>query len=193
MIENTLTVNSTSLENYKKKQLDAVTLSLHEQKIIREKNLFQNDRMTLSFSSESIITYDSSMSLPGTPSDAYNVLKDLVLNIFKNQNVGYRITTDVQEIDLQEISREEAGELVKDDGYFGVEQTSDRIVDFAVSIAGNDPARLDAIKQGVEQGFQEALDAFGGWLPEISYDTYDAVFKKLDDWAEGNNGHSMKT
>ena len=193
MIENTLTVNSTSLENYKKKQLDAVTLSLHEQKISREKNLFQNDRMTLSFSSESIITYDSSMSLPGTPSDAYNVLKDLVLNIFKNQNVGYRITTDVQEIDLQEISREEAGELVKDDGYFGVEQTSDRIVDFAVSIAGNDPARLDAIKQGVEQGFQEALDAFGGWLPEISYDTYDAVFKKLDDWAEGINGHSMKT
>jgi hypothetical protein len=35
----------------------------------------------------------------------------------------------------------------------------------------------------VENGFQEALDAFGGRLPDISYDTYDAVMKKLDDWA----------
>ncbi|WP_457577846.1 hypothetical protein [Desulfomarina sp.] len=193
MIENTLTVKSTPLENYRQKQLDAVTVSLQEQKISREKSFFENDRMTLSFSSESIITYDSSMSLKGTQSDMYNVLKELVLNIFKNQNVGYRITADTQEIDIEELSSQEAAELVADDGYFGVEQTSDRIVDFATGIAGNDPARLDTIKQGVEKGFQEALDAFGGWLPEISYDTYDAVFKKLDDWAEGNGSHSMKT
>ncbi|BCL60578.1 hypothetical protein DGMP_12710 [Desulfomarina profundi] len=193
MIENTLTVKSTPLENYKQKQLDTVAVSLQKQKTSREEVFFENDRMTLSFSSESIITYDSSMSLKGTQGDMYNVLKDLVLNIFKNQNVGYRITTDVQEINIQELSSEEAAELVDDDGYFGVEQTSDRIVDFATGIAGNDPARLDTIKQGVEKGFQEALDAFGGWLPEISYDTYDAVFKKLDDWADGNHSHSMKT
>ncbi len=193
MIESTLAVKSTPLDNYKQKQLDAVTVSLQEQKISREKSFFENDRMTLSFSSESIITYDSSMSLKGTQSDMYNVLKDLVLNIFKNQNVGYRITTDVEEINIEELSSSEAAELVEEDGYFGVEQTSDRIVDFATGIAGNDPTRLDTIKQGVEKGFQEALDAFGGWLPEISYDTYDAVFKKLDDWADGNHGHSMKT
>jgi hypothetical protein len=50
-------------------------------------------------------------------------------------------------------------------------------------MAGGDPAQIDAIRQGVEKGFQEALDAFGGWLPDISYKTYDTVMQKLDDWA----------
>ena len=35
----------------------------------------------------------------------------------------------------------------------------------------------------MESGFEEALDAFGGWLPDLSHDTYDAVMDKLDDWA----------
>jgi hypothetical protein len=36
----------------------------------------------------------------------------------------------------------------------------------------------------VDKGFNEALEAFGGTLPEISYKTYDAVMEKLDAWAE---------
>ena len=39
------------------------------------------------------------------------------------------------EIDISTISQEEAVELVADDGYFGIEQTSDRIVDFAIAAA----------------------------------------------------------
>ena len=44
-------------------------------------------------------------------------------------------------------------------------------------------------KEFIEKGFQEALDAFGGWLPDISYDTLDSVMAKLDEWAE-NEGSS---
>lgn len=51
-------------------------------------------------------------------------------------------------------------------------------------MAGNDPARIDAIREGVEKGFQEAQDAFGGELPQISYDTYDSLMNKLDEWAD---------
>ena len=106
-----------------------------------------------------------------------------MLNILKDQGIGYQVPAGEEEIDLSEISQNKAKSLIADDGYFGVEQTSSRIVDFATGLAGNDPSRLEAIKQGVEQGFQEALDAFGGWLPDISYDTYDAVIEKLDIWA----------
>ena len=63
------------------------------------------------------------------------------------------------------------------------EATSERIFQLAVGIAGGDPSKIDEIRQGIEKGFQGALEAFDGWLPEISYDTYDAVMAKLDTWA----------
>jgi hypothetical protein len=109
--------------------------------------------------------------------------------MFKEQGLSLNIAVGttgngVEEINIGEITPEEANELIADDGYFGVEQTSDRIVDFAISIAGGDPARIDAIKAGVEQGFNEAFKAFGDWLPDISYDTYDTVMEKLDAWVK---------
>lgn len=144
---------------------------------------FQSDQVTLSYSAESVLLYDSSMTLHGARNDGYDLLRGLVLNIFKEQGIDYKIATDAGEIDFSTLTPEDAQDLIADDGYFGVEHTSQRIVDLAVGIAGGDPTRLDAIKAGVERGFQEALDAFGGWLPDISYETYDAVMKKLDDWA----------
>jgi hypothetical protein len=103
--------------------------------------------------------------------------------MFKEQGIDYKIATDNSEIDISTVTPEEAQELIADDGYFGVEKTSERIFKFAVGMAGGDPAKIDAIREGVKNGFQEALDAFGGQLPDISYDTYDTVMNKLDDWA----------
>lgn len=97
--------------------------------------------------------------------------------------VDTKIAIGDSEIDIAILTQEEAQELVADDGYFGVEQTSDRIFQFAIGVAGGDPSQIDAIKEGVDKGFQEALKAFGGELPDISYDTYDAVIEKLDNWA----------
>jgi hypothetical protein len=147
-----------------------------------------SDQVTLTYSSQSsetTATYNMSMSLESKAGDGFDLLRGLVLNIFKEQGLDYTIATDDAEIDISTITPEEAQALIADDGYFGVEKTSERIFNFAVGMAGNDPGRIDAIRQGVEDGFQEALDAFGGWLPDISYDTYDAVMQKLDDWAGG--------
>ena len=71
---------------------------------------------------------------------------------------------------------------ISDDGYFGVDQTSERIFQFAVAIAGGDTSRIDAIKEGIDKGFAGAKKVLGNWLPQISYDTYDAVMNKLDKW-----------
>lgn len=148
-----------------------------------EGKVAQKDQVDISYSSESVSTYQYDMSLEKTAGDGFDLLRGLVLNIFKEQGLEYKIETGAGVVDLETITPEEAQELVADDGYFGVENTAERIFNFAVGIAGGDITRIDAIKEGVNNGFQEALEAFGGELPEISYETYDAVINKLDEWA----------
>lgn len=151
---------------------------------VQEQRLqFTTDQVDLTYTAESVTTYNRSMSLENKAGDGFDLLRGLVLNIFKEQGIDYKIATDDTEIDMSTVTPEEAQELIADDGYFGVEKTSERIFNFAVGMAGGDPAKIDAIRQGVEKGFQEAMDAFGGWLPDISHETYDTVMQKLDDWA----------
>ncbi len=183
MIESTLSTPSLPLENYRQNQLNNITAAQHTEIAVEENFRLETDKVTLSYSSESLITYTSSLTIEETQGDGFDLLRGLVLNILKDQGIDFQVPTSDGEIDLSRISQTEAQSLIADDGYFGVEQTSSRIVDFATGLAGNDPSRLEAVKQGVEQGFQEALDATGGWLPDISYDTYDAVMEKLDIWA----------
>lgn len=72
---------------------------------------------------------------------------------------------------------------IAEDGYWGVEQTSDRIVDFAKALCGGDPDKIEEMKEAFEKGFKQAQETWGGELPEISQRTYDAVFEKFDAWA----------
>lgn len=72
---------------------------------------------------------------------------------------------------------------IAEDGYWGVEQTSDRIVDFAKALCGGDPDKIEEMKAAFEKGFKQAQETWGGELPEISQRTYDAVFEKFDAWA----------
>lgn len=151
-----------------------------------EKNVIATDTVTITQRAETTVTYSSSLTMDqNVKGDGFDLLRGLVLNILKEQGIDFKIATGAKEIDISQLSQEEARALIADDGYFGVEQTSDRIVDFAIATAGGDPSRLAAIKEGVDKGFNEALEAFGGTLPDISYDTYDAVMQKLDKWAEG--------
>ena len=142
-----------------------------------------SDQVDISYSSEPASTYQYDISLEKNAGDGLDLLRGLVLNIFKEQGLEYNIETSDGTVNLETITPEEAEELVADDGYFGVEKTAERIFNFAVGVAGGDPGRIDAIKEGVTNGFEEALEAFGGELPDISYDTFDAVINKLDDWA----------
>jgi hypothetical protein len=142
------------------------------------------ETVSISNNQETAPIYTSSLSPAETADKSYEMLRRLVTNMLKEQGIDFQIaTTGSSSIDISALSQEEAQELVAEDGYFGVEQTSDRIVNFALSLAGGDVEKLDEIKEGVEHGFNEALEAFGGVLPDISYDTFDLVMQKLDDWA----------
>lgn len=113
----------------------------------------------------------------------YQLLKQLVIKTLEDQGVASKITTDAGEIDLGSLTPESAQELISEEGYFGVEKTSQRIVDFAINAFGADPTKLTQITDAIEKGFQEAAAVFGGQLPEISHQTYAAVMEKLDNFA----------
>ncbi|MCR4781763.1 MAG: hypothetical protein K5851_03300 [Lachnospiraceae bacterium] len=71
---------------------------------------------------------------------------------------------------------------IAEDGYWGVEKTSDRILDFAKALSGNDPEQADKLLDAFKKGFDEATSTWGRDLPDISQKTYDAVVKKFEDW-----------
>jgi len=148
-------------------------------------NTVGSDQVSFTYQVESQTTYTQSGTIQSMANDGYELLRSMVQKVFHEQGLDSIISVGDTEIDLETLSQEDAQELVAEDGYFGIEKTSERIFQFAIGIAGNDPSRIDAIREGVAKGFQEAFDAFGGWLPQISYDTYDTVIQKLDDWIEG--------
>lgn len=85
---------------------------------------------------------------------------------------------------LQRMSPEEAAAAVAEDGYWGVEQTASRIFDFAVAASGGDISKLQAIKDAVLKGYEQAKNDLGGWLPDIASRTIERVMERLDAWAE---------
>jgi len=73
---------------------------------------------------------------------------------------------------------------IAEDGYWGVEQTSDRIIDFANALTGGDPDKIEEMREAFKKGYKQAEETWGGKLPDISQRTYDAVMEKFDKMAE---------
>lgn len=81
---------------------------------------------------------------------------------------------------------------IADDGYWGVEQTSDRILDFAKALSGGDSEKADAMLEAFKKGFEQATKAWGDKLPDISQRTYDAVVEKFNKWKNGTEDASTE-
>ena len=71
---------------------------------------------------------------------------------------------------------------IAEDGYWGVKQTSERILDFAKALSGGDASKADELLEAFKKGFKEATGAWGKELPEISQKTYKAVEEKFAAW-----------
>lgn len=84
-----------------------------------------------------------------------------------------------------EVDEETAAQAKKDiseDGYYGVAKTSERILNFAKALAGNDPEKIDKMEAAVMKGFEDAKKMWGDEMPEITKQTLDAVKKGFQDW-----------
>ena len=104
-----------------------------------------------------------------------------------------------KKLEVDEETRAQAQEDISEDGYWGIEQTSDRIVSFAKALAGDNLEIAQQMYEAVKEGFKQAGIEWGEDLPDISKDTMDATYKKLDEWIKelggnpgdsGNNGNT---
>lgn len=80
-------------------------------------------------------------------------------------------------------AKKQAQEAISEDGYYGVKQTSQRILDFAKALTGGDASKAEEMRKAFEKGFKLATKSWGQSLPDISNRTYDAVMKGFDEWA----------
>lgn len=125
-------------------------------------------------------------------------MQSLVTQMFKKQGITIGNADDMWKTlasgnftaDAETIAQ--AKKDIADDGYWGVNQTSDRIYDFALALSGGDEKKMQDMVKAVEKGFKEATKTWGKDLPDISSNTYDAVMKKFDSWFE-QNGSSART
>jgi len=91
---------------------------------------------------------------------------------------------------LSETDRAQAQELIGEDGFFGVKQTTARIMDFAKALVGEgaDEKRIELMRTAVQKGFNEVARMFGGFdrLPDVTKQTYEAIMKAFDEWIAGS-------
>ena len=78
-------------------------------------------------------------------------------------------------------TKAQAQEDISENGYWGVKQTSERILDFAKALAGDNPEKLEQMRSAFEKGYKQAEKTWGGELPDISKQTFDAVMKGFDE------------
>jgi len=92
-------------------------------------------------------------------------------------------------IKLSEADRAQAQQLVSEDGFFGVKQTTDRLIGFAKAMVGEgaSDAQIEKMRAAVQKGFDEVAKMFGGFdkLPQVTKDTHAAVMQAFDSWKSG--------
>ena len=96
-------------------------------------------------------------------------------NGMKLENTGYTGKA------ITDLTQDEAKQLVSDEGFFGVTQTSDRVSNFVFNFAGDNLEILQKGREGIVKGFQEAEKLFGGELPDISYKTQERTLALIDE------------
>ncbi|EAC1314154.1 hypothetical protein K9L37_000922 [Campylobacter coli] len=89
------------------------------------------------------------------------------------------------------MNTDELNQLISEEGFFGIDNTANRIADFAIKGAGNDVEKLKKGLEGIKQGFEQAEKIWGGELPQISQDTIEATIKKVSDRIDELGGKTL--
>ena len=113
---------------------------------------------------------------------------DIVNRSLSEQNTAFGKSMNFSQLFATGRIRATAGEIaqaradVATDGYFGVNQTSARLFDFASALAGDDEGQMRRMQAAMQRGFNQAARAWGGSLPSISHDTLSAANKLFEDY-----------
>lgn len=117
-------------------------------------------------------------------------MRSLVEKMFSQQTNSYGKANDIWKFladgnyTVDPATKLQAQKDIAEDGYWGVNQTSDRIIDFATALTGGNPDKIEEMRSAFEKGYKKAEKTWGGELPDISKKTFEAVLKKFDKLAE---------
>lgn len=117
-------------------------------------------------------------------------LKSLVEKMLLKQGQTITEATDIYallregKVQVDPEVRAQAQKDISEDGYWGVAQTSERLVSFAKALTGGDPSKAEMMIEAVKKGFEEATKTWGGTLPDISKETIDSTIKQLEEWRD---------
>ena len=116
-------------------------------------------------------------------------MTDLIQKMFKEQGVTIAKADDMWKmladgkLEVDPATRAKAQEDIAEDGYWGVKQTSERMFEFAKTLSGGDPAKMEDMRKAFEKGYAQATETWGKELPELSKKTFEATQKLFDDYA----------
>lgn len=113
-------------------------------------------------------------------------LQNLVDQLLSKQATKYTSLADMfKNLEVDPATRAQAQEDIGEDGYWGVEQTSDRLVSMAKALSGGDPTKADEMINAIKKGYDQATKAWGDKLPDICQQTIDAATQKMTEWRDG--------
>ena len=156
------------------KSLYTEKISVDEAKAIREQITMNSLSFTFQSTSVQQNVFNPSQATDKGVADFQSFLKD----------IGYEGKP------IASLSQDEASALVSTDGFFGIDKTAQRIADFVINGSGGNEDLIRAGREGMLRGFDEAEQAWGGKLPDISQQTMKKA-TELVDQAMSNLGFSI--
>jgi len=114
---------------------------------------------------------------------------DTVLANVQIMSVSIEISVHTETSD----SADSANSLLGEDGYFGVEKTSQRLFELAKALAGDDTEKLKEAKDAITKGYESVVGLFGENTPDITHDTYNKTMEKMDGYIDHLNRQIEKS
>ncbi len=135
---------------------------------------------------------DLSNQIMGKQADAYSaafsferIIQDADGNPLSRETLEIKWSSqnfNLDEEDMEGMSdaQKEAIANISEDGYWGVNKTSDRLVNFAMALVGGNTSMLQDMINAFEDGYSQAEKAWGGLLPDLCQQTRESVLEKFD-------------
>lgn len=191
-VNNYTTPNTQQATAYEKKAAETATVTEEKKQVdggvIYEKSSNSSDKTVNKKSNSAIVA-----QLKADAEQRTSQLRSLVEKMMTQQGAAIGKADDMWKFlaggnfTVDAATKAQAQADIAEDGYWGVEQTSDRILDFAKALSGDDPEKADMLLDAFKKGFEQATKSWGQKLPDISQRTYDAVVEKFENWKKGTD------
>ena len=170
------------------------TSSAAEEKSAEKASEKRTDKFERSDSSVKNNTYTKGVATEHAGKSALNIKNEGMKNMV-SQLLGQAANSSGKKegLTLESIMKSYGLDYIESDGsedFWGAEKTANRILDFAKSLAGNDPDNFKKVKDAFEKGFGECSGIWGGNLPDVCNQTAELVRKGFDDWEKEFNAQS---